>query len=206
MKRTRGEYPEIVFVHIFEEKLIERVSPYEKLFMFEDMTQEMQKIDWVKMDTKLLKLMSVLFERMNLPWEVEQKEFDTFIEEMNSSASNAANWMRELIIGIFELTEHFYDSNKMEKLMWELSSENNEMPPKFDIIHRAEQMSEFVLGLEMLTETQFMEVMETYMIFVYKKGVTMEESEENEEIFIDKFITCKNSCNKFRGALNKLLK
>ena len=126
-----------------------------------DMREEMQKIDWVKTDTKLLKVMSILFEKIDLPWEVEKKEFEAFIEEMNSSDTQAANWMLELIIAIFELTEHFYHSNKIERILWELSSENEEMPPKVDIVHRAEKMSDFVDHLTMLVEHQFMEVMET---------------------------------------------
>ena len=44
------------------------------------------------------------------------------------------------------------------------------------------------------------------MIFVYSKTVTKEESEENEETFIERLIKCKNICNRFRGEHNKLLK
>jgi hypothetical protein len=206
MKRTRGDYPPKFFVKIFEEKITERVSRHGKEVLFEEMTQEMEKISWVKTDTKMMKVMSVLYEKIEVPWEVDKKEFEDFMKDMNSSDSEAAEWIHEFIIAIVELTEHFYYSNRMERLLFELSSESEELPRKDDIVNRTEQMTEFIHELNMLVEDDFMKVMETYTIFVYNKVVTEEKSQENKEIFIETLLTCKTSCNKLRGEVNKLFK
>jgi hypothetical protein len=183
MKRTRGDYPPKFFVKIFEEKITERVSRHGKEVLFEEMTQEMEKISWVKTDTKMMKVMSVLYEKIEVPWEVDKKEFEDFMNDMNSSDSEAAEWIHEFIIAIVELTEHFYYSNRMERLLFELSSESEELPRKDDIVNRTEQMTEFIHELNMLVEDDFMKVMETYTIFVYNNVVTEEKSQENRSSF-----------------------
>jgi hypothetical protein len=200
MLPTRGQ-PHLVFVALDPEKRVQPMSQQQMSDLSSEMMSELEKISWIKTENGIMELVSERLDDIEFSYDVQIPDFETIMEDLEASDMAFAKKVTQFLDSIYEMVGDLYYSDKVSTLMHDICSGSCSMD-QIDVLERVEDITSIVSNMASVLEKSFMQVLEKYLILVYKE-VLHEESVFNEQNFWDSMRVGVDACNNVRVKWNE---
>jgi hypothetical protein len=201
MLPTRGQ-PHLVFVALDPEKRVQPMSQQQMSDLSSEMMSELEKISWIKTENGIMELVSERLDDIEFSYDVQIPDFETIMEDLEASDMASAKKVTQFLDSIYEMVGDLYYSDKVSTLMHDICSGSCSMD-QIDVLERVEDITSIVSNMASVLEKSFMQVLEKYLILVYKE-VLHEESVFNEQNFWDSMRVGVDACNNVRVKWNEV--
>jgi hypothetical protein len=201
MLPTRGQ-PHLVFVALDPEKRVQPMSQQQMSDLSSEMMSELEKISWIKTENGIMELVSERLDDIEFSYDVQIPDFETIMEDLEASDMDSAKKVTQFLDSIYEMVGDLYYSDKVSTLMHDICSGSCSMD-QIDVLERVEDITSIVSNMASVLEKSFMQVLEKYLILVYKE-VLHEESVFNEQNFWDSMRVGVDACNNVRVKWNEV--
>lgn len=167
-----------------------------------EMMSELEKISWIKTENGIMELVSERLDDIEFSYDVQIPDFETIMEDLEASDMAFAKKVTQFLDSIYEMVGDLYYSDKVSTLMHDICSGSCSMD-QIDVLERVEDITSIVSNMASVLEKSFMQVLEKYLILVYKE-VLHEESVFNEQNFWDSMRVGVDACNNVRVKWNEV--